>query len=118
MHQKFYNKRLYSLLSAFRKNSEEYFKIIKMASEKYIIQSGDSAYKLAGGGTDKYSLRYQRLIEEANPSVNWSKLKVGQEIIIPLRPERANEQMNYSSRIIEFVKKHETFSPVPYDDGF
>ena len=93
--------------------------VIKSAQETYRIQSGDSFYSLSGGDP-----QYQRLIEEANPGVNPARLQLGQEIILPPKPERANASMSPSSALVSLLKKYEgkpgTGKPylVPYDDGF
>jgi len=100
--------------------SKMIFDIIKISQDStYAIKPGDSYSKISGGDT-----QYQKLIEEANPDIDPTKLRVGQKIILPPKPIRNNQSMKPSQRIISFIKKHEGYSQAglpylePYNDGF
>ncbi len=96
--------------------------MLKVASEVYVVKSGDSIYKISGGDPV-----YQKLILEANPGLDPSKLQLGQKINLPPKPERPNQGMSYSPSLVEFAKKYEGRPDEghrgeaylnAYDDGF
>jgi len=99
--------------------AEKLGSIIKIAQQTHKIAPGDSLYKLSEG-----DLAYQKLIEKANPNISPDKLRVGQEIILPPKPTKANARMIPSTKLELHIKKYEgkpnTGKPylVPYDDGF
>lgn len=95
-----------------------YPELQKLSNTKnYIIKPGDNFSKLSGGDP-----LYLKLILEANPDVNPSKLQIGQEIILPSPPERPNMNMQPSQAVKEFIKSYEGRNSepilIPYDDGF
>ena len=91
----------------------------KCASKVYKIRSGDTLYDISGK-----DIQYQKIIEKANPDVNWSKLQIDQEIVIPPKPVKQNANMRSSYSLFDFIKKWESVPGTnephlkPYDDGF
>jgi GH24 family phage-related lysozyme (muramidase) len=78
----------------------------------YTIKSGDSPYKLSGGDP-----AYQKLIEDANPGLKWTKLQIGQQIELPEAPSYPNSNVNYTAESTQLIKKFEGLHLTAYDDG-
>jgi septal ring factor EnvC (AmiA/AmiB activator) len=53
----------------------------------YVVQSGDTLTKIIKAYRDNGIKVSQKAIEEANPTVNWNKLVIGQKIWIPAPKE-------------------------------
>lgn len=86
------------------------FSLFKSA-KTYTIQSGDSPYKLSGGDP-----AYQKLIEDANPGLDWRRLQIGQEIELPDPPSYPNAAVKYTEESAQLIRKFETLQLRAYDD--
>jgi Tfp pilus assembly protein FimV len=54
---------------------------------EYIVQSGDTLTRIVKEYRDAGIKVSQKAIEEANPGVDWNRLKIGQKIWIPAPAE-------------------------------
>lgn len=81
------------------------------SAKTYTIKSGDSPYRLSGGDP-----AYQKLIEDANPGIDWTKLQIGQQIELPDPPDYPNANVNYTVESANLIKKFETLQLRAYDD--
>lgn len=98
--------------------SAELLSLLKIAqSTVYVIKAGDTISRIAGGDP-----QYIKLIKDANPGLDPSKLQIGQKINLPPKPNYPNKTRNHSSSLVEFLKRYEGNRGRPhytvYDDGF
>jgi len=104
--------KLYDYLRGEGLHSEAAFLSSLFKSAKtYIIQSGDNAYKLSGGDP-----RYQKLIEDANPGLDWRRLQIGQAIELPDPPSYPNANAQYSEESAQLIRRFEKLYLTAYDD--
>jgi len=83
------------------------FSFLKTA-KTYTIKSGDTAWSISGGNPV-----YQRMIENANPDLDWTKLQIGQIIEVP----DPNAEAAYDQEGANMIKKFEGLRLESYDDG-
>lgn len=87
--------------------------LFALGQENYRIQSGDNPWGLADGDS-----KYHQMIMDANPNVDWNKLQIGQEILLPSKPSYPNKGMQPANPAFEIIKHHEKLRLRAYNDGF
>jgi lysozyme len=98
--------------SGFHSEAAALYRLFHKTAKRYAIQSGDSAYKLSGGDAN-----YQKLIEDANPGLDWRKLQIGQEIELPDPPSYPNGNARYTAESAALIRKFEKLHLTSYNDG-
>lgn len=76
--------------------------LFKTSQETYTVKPNDTISGLAGGDP-----RYQQLILDANPEVVPERMRPGDKIVLPAKPVRPNQNMDYGHSLVEFIKIEE-----------
>ncbi|WP_025209504.1 LysM peptidoglycan-binding domain-containing protein [Hippea sp. KM1] len=71
-----------------------------LADQIYIVKSGDSLIKIA----HKFGIK-PSLIKQANPNINWLKIKPNDKIIIPTQGKRIYYTVQKGDSLIKIAKK-------------
>jgi GH24 family phage-related lysozyme (muramidase) len=99
--------------NGFKKEASAVSSLIK-TSGIYVIKPGDNPYKLSNGDP-----AYQKMIEDSNPGLNWTKLQIGQKINLPDGPSYPNSSASYSEESAQLIRKFEKLNLTAYnDDGW